>query len=68
MHVKLNRALATVALTLSIVTLSGVLYGAWPAWAALDDFEQGLTELGSTIGGEPPAVSELASSGEVQSE
>ena len=53
------------ALTLSIVTLSGVLYGAWAAWAALDDFQQGLTELGSTIGGETPAVSELQSSGEV---
>jgi hypothetical protein len=63
MHVKINRSLATVALTLSIVTLSGVLYGALAAWMALQDVQQGLAELGSTLGGtEAPAPAELPSS------
>ena len=70
MHVKINRTLATIALVLSIITLSGVLYGAFVAWSAMQDVQNALTEVGSTLGGtDTPAVSEvpeLPSSGEVQ--
>ncbi len=63
MHVKINRALATIALVLSIIVLAGVIYGSFAAWSAMQDAQNALTELGSTLGGtEAPAPAEVPSS------
>ncbi len=63
MHKTLNRYLTSIALVLSIITLTGALYGAVTAWMALQEVQQGLTELGSLVGGtETPAPVEVPSS------